>query len=91
MFGHRCVRRWPPPVAAKFYRPLKAGPPAVPPVPGGPLVGVPPITAPGVPPTTAGLLGVPTGAPAVLGPGTGCEPVAEAFGLGGEGCASAPA
>ncbi|KQQ12012.1 hypothetical protein ASF53_15210 [Methylobacterium sp. Leaf123] len=78
------------PVAAMRYRPLNEGPPAVPPVPGGPLVGVPPITAPGVPPTTAGLFGVPTGAPAVLGPGTGCEPVAEAFGLGGEGGVSAP-
>ncbi|KAB7785939.1 hypothetical protein F8B43_1340 [Methylorubrum populi] len=63
----------------------------MPPVPGGPLVGVPPITAPGVPPTTAGSFGVPAGGAAVLGPGTGRDPVAEAFGLGGEGGAAPPA
>ena len=75
-----CRRR-----AVRIYWPLRDGPPAVPPVPGGPLVGVPPITAPGVPPTTAGSFGVPAGGTAVLGPGTGRGPVAEAFGLGGEG------
>ena len=40
------------------YRLPRAGPPAAPPVPGGPLVGVPPILIPGVVPGTAELLGL---------------------------------